>query len=85
MERMEHHIKRELVSVQCKINNLGFHLLKTRRLLEWKSYLYQLYKDVLGAVVGPISPVIFTKDNIRRIVGNTDLLSTERYSIRAEP
>ena len=80
MERMEHHIKKELVSVQCKINNLGFYLLNTRRLLEWKSYLYQLYKDVLGgAAVGPISQVIFTKDNIRRIVSNTDLLRDTIY------
>ena len=61
-------VQRELAHIHCKINNLGYYLLNTRRLLEWKSYLYQLYKDVVaGSMIGPISTVIFTKENIEKI------------------
>ena len=80
LKGLETNVRRELAHLHCKVNNLGYYLMNTRRLLEWRSFLYSLFKDVLsGAMVGPISTLIFTRENVRTIVEKTDLLRGTIY------
>jgi hypothetical protein len=77
---LERETQREIKNLHCQVNSLGFHILNMRRLLEWKDYLFQLYKDILGGgMVGSISTLIFTKDNIETIVKETALLHGTIY------
>ena len=72
--------QKELSSLHCKVDSLGFHILNTRRLMEWKDYLFQLYKDILGGgMVGSISTLIFTKKNIETIIRESALLRGTIY------
>ena len=72
--------QKEIRRLHCEVSSMGFHILNMRRLLEWKDFLYQLYKDVLsGSMVGTISTVIFTKENMRTIVKETGLLKGTIY------
>ena len=77
---LERETQKEISRLHCGVSSMGFHILNIRRLLEWKNFLYQLYKDVLGgALVGSISTVIFTKENMRAIVRETELLKGTIY------
>lgn len=77
---LERETQKEIRRLHCGVSSLGFHILNMRRLLEWKDFLYQLYKDVLsGSMVGTISTVIFTKENMRDIVKETGLLKGTIY------
>lgn len=72
--------QKELAALHCRVDSLGFHILNTRRLMEWKDYLYQLYKDILGGgMVGSISTLIFTKENIEMIIQESALLQGTIY------
>ena len=77
---LERETESKIRRLHCGVSSLGFHILNMRRLGEWKDFLYQLYKDVLGgAMVGSISTLIFTKVNLREIVRETELLRGTIY------
>ena len=77
---LERETQKEIRRLHCGVSSLGFHILNMRRLMEWKDFLYQLYKDVLGgAMVGSISTVIFTKENMRTVIKETELLKGTIY------
>lgn len=73
-------VERRIGEVECRIDSLAFHILNERRLREWKDFLYHLYRDMVsGSWVGPVSTVIFTKENMRRIVEGTEILRGTVY------
>lgn len=77
---VEANVDKRIGEVMCRVDSYAYHILNERRLQEWKDFLYHLYKDMVnGRWVGPVSTVVFTKENMKRIVETTNLLRGTIY------
>ena len=74
-----------LVRQECQADGEVMDLLNQRRLLEWKSYMLQLYQGVLsGSRVGGISPMIFPKHYMKKIIAEDSSLNRTTYQKNEE-
>lgn len=74
---LETRISKGLESVECNIRNLAYQLLFSRRLMEWRSFVDIISKDLTtGQLVGTVSPRLFSKTDVLTILERTNLKGT---------
>lgn len=63
--------------VECNMRNLAYQMLVNRRLIEWKSYMDLISKDLItGQLVGSVSPRLFNETDVKMILEKTGLRDT---------
>eukprot|EP00116_Pleurobrachia_bachei_P002182 sb/3462444/ len=75
------HLEQRIERQECRSDQAVWHLLNQRRLSEWKDYMQQLYRGVLaGSQVGDISPIIFPKKYMEKLVRDDTSLAKTAYN-----
>ena len=69
-----------LTRIECKISSVAFGIMNNQRLMRWKSYLENIWRDLLrGEGSGSLSPIIFKKQNLEKLLQNSPQLIDTIY------